>query len=73
MLLTLESLVFYKNVYICNLTTLFKNGLVLDIDTWEHRDSLESQHLIQLDHGSLDLKFERDNFEKFKILTFFIK
>ena len=53
--------------------TLFKNGIVLDIDTCEHGDSLEGQHLVQLDHGNLDFKFERGNFEKFKFLTFFIK
>ena len=53
--------------------TLFKKGVVLDIDTCEHGDSLKSQHLIQLDHGNLDFKFEQENFEKFKFLTFFIK
>ena len=44
-------------IFYTSLLTLFKMGGVLDIDTCEHGDSPEGQHLIQLDHGKLDLKF----------------
>ena len=48
-------------------------GIVLGIEICEHGGSLEGKHLILLNRGKLDFKFERGNFEKLEFLAFFIK
>ena len=53
--------------------TVVKMETILGIEICEHGGSLEGKHLILLDHGNLDFKFERAIFEIFQFLTFFIK
>ena len=53
--------------------TVVKMGIILGIEICEHGGSLEGKHLMLLDHGKSDFKFERGNFEKLEFLAFFIK
>ena len=48
-------------------------GIVLGIEICKHGGSIEGKHLILTDHGKLDFKFERRNFEKLEFLAFSIK
>ena len=53
------------------LDTVVKMGIILGIEICEHGGRLGGKHLILLDHGKLDFKFERGNFEKSPNFEFF--